>query len=276
MSAGFFHHQIITGPIHSRRLGLSLGVNLLPVAHKICNYDCLYCECGWNTVNAAPTDALPTVKEIGTVLLEKLRLLEKEGVIPDSITFSGNGEPTLHPDFKAVVTAVKTCVSAVYPQTRPSVTVLSNATRIGQPEIQEALGICDRIILKLDAGTVDAYARINRLQTGFRLGGYTETHRPEAFYGQLLAQLAAFPYPFTVQTLLFRGEYGGETIHNTDGAEWEAYKRQLALICPHGVMLYGLDRETPAKHLQKLSKQELEAKAEELRLAGFKNVQAFF
>lgn len=276
MSAGFFHHQIITGPIRSRRLGLSLGVNLLPVAHKICNYDCLYCECGWNTVNVAETDDLPTVRDIAAALSEKLQCLEKEGIRPDSITFSGNGEPTLHPNFKAVVTAVKSCVASVYPDAPPTVTVLSNATRIGQPEIREALGLCSRIVLKLDAGTSPTYARINRLQTGFRLGAYEEKAVPEPFYEKLLAQLAAFPYPFTVQTLLFRGEYEGEAISNADGTEWEAYKQRLAFIRPHGIMLYGLDRETPARKLQKLSRQELDAKAEDLRKAGFENVQAYF
>lgn len=276
MNTGFFHHQIITGPIRSRRLGLSLGVNLLPVSHKICNYDCLYCECGWNTVNTAETDALPTVKDIAEALSVKLQILKEENVKPESVTFSGNGEPTLHPDFKAVVSEVRRIVETVYPDAPPALTVLSNATRIGRDDVRVALGLCTRIVLKLDAGTPDTYARINRLQTGFRLGAYEERLRPETFYGSLLAQLRAFPYPFIVQTLLFRGEYEGRMLDNTDGAEWEAYKRRLASIRPYGIMLYGLDRETPARKLQKLSKPELEARAEALRMAGFKNVQAYF
>ncbi|MCM1532321.1 MAG: radical SAM protein [Bacteroides sp.] len=272
----FFHHHIITGPIHSRRLGLSLGVNLLPTQNKVCNYDCVYCECGWNTVDAAEPEQLPAVREVQSALKQALTELKAKGMRPDSVTFSGNGEPTLHPAFGEIVAVVNDCVESFYPENPPVLTVISNATQIGRPEVAEALALCGKVLLKLDAGTPEMYARINRLRQGFRLGTYRQEESPEAYYGCLLRNLERFPYPFTVQTLLFRGENEGETIDNTSGAEWDAYVERLSLIRPQGVMLYGLDRETPAKKLQKLSAEELEAKAEELRRRGFNNVKAFF
>ena len=272
----FFHHHIITGPIRSRRLGLSLGVNLLPVRNKLCNYDCVYCECGWNTVEEAEPEQLPTPEAVGAALEKALADLAAQGVRPDSITFSGNGEPTLHPDFGAIVPIVKNCSVRFYPENPPGLTVISNATQIGRKAVAEALGLCQRVLLKLDAGTPGMYARINRLQKGFRLGSYTQSQEAEAFWEDLLRNLQAFPYPFTVQTLLFRGEHEGHRLDNASGAEWEAYCQRLSEIRPQGVMLYGLDRETPAKKLQKLSAEELEQKADDLRRRGIKNVSAFF
>ena len=272
----FFHHHIITGPIRSRRLGLSLGVNLLPVRNKLCNYDCVYCECGWNTVEEAEPEQLPTPEAVGAALEKALADLAAQGVRPDSITFSGNGEPTLHPDFGAIVPIVKNCSVRFYPEKPPGLTVISNATQIGRKAVAEALGLCQRVLLKLDAGTPGMYARINRLQKGFRLGSYTQSQEAEAFWEDLLRNLQAFPYPFTVQTLLFRGEHEGHRLDNASGAEWEAYCQRLSEIRPQGVMLYGLDRKTPAKKLQKLSAEELEQKADDLRRRGIKNVSAFF
>ncbi|MDE5574814.1 MAG: radical SAM protein [Bacteroidales bacterium] len=272
----FFHTHIITGPIRSRRLGLSLGVNLLPVRNKLCNYDCVYCECGWNTVEEAEPEQLPSPEAVGAALEKALTDLAAQGVRPDSITFSGNGEPTLHPDFGAIVPMVKDCAARFYPENPPGLTLISNATQIGRKEVAEALKLCQRVLLKLDAGTPAMYAQINRFQKGFRLGAYRQNQEAEAFFEELLRNLRAFPYPFTVQALLFRGEHEGQRLDNTSGAEWEAYCRQLAAIRPQGIMLYGLDRETPAKKLQKLSAEELERKAEDLRRRGFKNVSAFF
>lgn len=272
----FFHTHIITGPIRSRRLGLSLGVNLLPTQNKVCNYDCVYCECGWNTVKTSEVEKLPTVDAVRAALRTALQELKAQGKRPDSLTFSGNGEPTLHPDFKAMAQMVKDCAAEFYSENRPALTLISNATQIVREDIRQAVGIVDRALLKLDAGTPGMYARINRLQTGFSIGDYTVTQEPREFYPELVRLLSEIPYPFTIQTLLFRGEYEGTPIDNTSGGEWEAYVGQLSRIRPQGIMLYGLDRETPAKNLHKLSREELEAKAEDLRRRGFKNVSAFF
>ena len=272
----FFHKHIITGPIHSRRLGISLGVNLLPITEKLCNYDCVYCECGWDTRWEADPAELPTLQEIEEALRASLQKLKTEGTRPDSITFSGNGEPTIHPQFPQIAPMTAACAREFYPENPPLVTVISNATQIGRPEIVEALGHCTKVLLKLDAGTPQIYARINQLQKGFKLGAYEVKDDPESYYPQLLRNLENYPHPFTMQTLLFRGEHDGKPIDNTSGAEWEAYVQRLQRIKPSCIMLYGLDRETPAKALKKLSKEELEAHAEELRKAGFPSVQAFF
>ena len=233
----FFHKHIITGPIHSRRLGISLGVNLLPVTEKLCNYDCVYCECGWDTRWEADPSELPSPQEVEESLRTALQKLKDQGTRPDSITFSGNGEPTLHPDFPRIARLTAACAKEYFPQNSPLVTVISNATRIGNPEVVDALSHCTKVLLKLDAGTPEMYARINQLQKGFKLG---------------------------------------KPIDNTSGAEWEAYVERVKRIRPAGIMLYGLDRETPAKALVKLSKEELESHASVLRSLGLENVQAFF
>lgn len=270
----FFHTHIITGPIHSRRLGSSLGVNLSSTKEKVCNYNCVYCECGWNTEwTGHPT--LPTCGEVEGALDTALAQLHEDGKRPDSITFSGNGEPTLHPDFPAVIAATLRSARKHFPDNPPIVTVISNATQIGRPEIVDALSRCNKVLLKLDAGTPHAYALINRLQKGFQLDKISVEQSAEEFYPQLVENLAAYPHPYTLQTLLFRGEYENERIDNASGSEWEAYKDRLKRIQPPAIMLYGLDRETPAKKLIKLSAEELEARAEELRALGF-NATAFF
>ncbi len=272
----FFHKHIITGPIHSRRLGISLGVNLLPVTEKLCNYDCVYCECGWDTRWEADPSELPSPQEVEESLRTALQKLKDQGTRPDSITFSGNGEPTLHPDFPRIARLTAACAKEYFPQNPPLVTVISNATRIGNPEVVDALSHCTKVLLKLDAGTPEMYARINQLQKGFKLGAYQVDDTPEVYYGQLLRNLENYPHPFTMQTLLFRGEHEGKPIDNTSGAEWEAYVERVKRIRPAGIMLYGLDRETPAKALVKLSKEELESHASVLRSLGLENVQAFF
>ena len=117
----FFHKHIITGPIHSRRLGISLGVNLLPVTEKLCNYDCVYCECGWDTRWEADPAELPTLQEIEEALRASLQKLKAEGTHPDSITFSGNGEPTIHPQFPQIAPMTATCAREFYPENPPLV-----------------------------------------------------------------------------------------------------------------------------------------------------------
>lgn len=272
----FFHTHIITGPIQSRRLGLSLGVNLLPTTLKICNYDCVYCECGWDKVLKADPDRLPSCEEIEKALHTALEKMAKEGQRPDSITFSGNGEPTLHPDFPAIAEMTERSARSFFPGNPPFVTVISNATQIMRSEIRDALSHCSKVLLKLDAGTPRMYARINRLRTGFSLGSNKVNVFPEDFYPELVRSLVLYPHPFTLQTLLFRGEHEGELLDNTSGYEWAAYVDQVKKIRPKAIMIYGLDRETPARKLEKLSREELEEKAEFLRREGFSDVRAFF
>ena len=139
--------EIVYGPIHSRRLGVSLGMNLMPVDKKLCTFDCVYCECGFNGEAAHPV--LPKREEVAAVLEQKLRALQAEGVRPDVITFSGNGEPTLHPDFLGIIEDTCRLRDAFCPSAK--VSVLTNSTQLVREEVVRALRLCDNRILKLDS-----------------------------------------------------------------------------------------------------------------------------
>ena len=117
--------DIVFGPIFSRRLGSSLGVNILPSKGKLCNFDCIYCECGWNA-DGRGDSSFPAFEAVKAALEAKIAELSREGVKVDSITFSGNGEPTLHPEFPAIADVVIELRDKFFPQAK--VSVLSNAT----------------------------------------------------------------------------------------------------------------------------------------------------
>lgn len=279
----FLHAHCISGPIQSRRLGTSLGVNLLPCSHKICNYNCVYCECGLNRPDEEEIRSLPSPEQIEAALDERLRALKAEGRPLHSITFSGNGEPTLHPQFETIMDIVCTLRQRHTPHT--PVSVISNASRLGLPEIRRAIGRADKRILKLDAGTPELYGRINGLRLADptlpigEVAGRRETPTAadiRAAYARLIENLHDLPYPFTLQTLFFRGRAGGSPIDNTTGDELSAYIRQVLYVQPADLMIYGLDRETPEKELQKLSEAELADLAHRLRAAGTPPVQYYY
>ena len=136
--------SIVYGPIRSRRLGVSLGVNLMPTTAKLCTFDCVYCECGWNQPVSHPQ--LPTREQVRAALEYQLLTLD---VQPDVITFSGNGEPTLHPDFLGIIQ--DTCALRDQYCPNAKVSVLSNSTQLGRKDVVEALLLCDNRILKLDS-----------------------------------------------------------------------------------------------------------------------------
>ena len=155
--------ETVFGPIHSRRLGSSLGINLLPQNGKICNFDCIYCECGWNR-DGLEDRKLPSAADVREALEEKLGKLSAEGVGIDSITFSGDGEPTLNPEFPQIIDDTIALRDRYYPEA--AVSVLSNATRVHIPAIFEALRKVDNPIMKIDAPTAELAARINRPAPG--------------------------------------------------------------------------------------------------------------
>ncbi len=279
----FLHEHCISGPIQSRRLGTSLGVNLLPCTHKICNYNCIYCECGWNHPDEEELRSLPTPEQIETALESRLQALSAENRPIHSVTFSGNGEPTLHPQFEAIMAIVCRLRDRYTPHT--PVSVISNASRLGLPDIRRAIGRADKRILKLDAGTPRLYGLINGLRLARpdlplrEVAGRSETLTAaelETAYRNLVANLHDLPYPFTVQTLFFRGRSGGAVIDNTAGEEWDAYVETIRDIQPADLMIYGLDRETPEKDLQKLTEPELAELARKLRAAGAPPVQYYY
>ncbi len=245
----------IVGPIHSRRLGHSLGVNLLPLKHKKCSFDCVYCECGWNRESEDGEVLFDTPEHIAVLLEERLKELVAAGRPVDSFTFAGNGEPTLYPYFPQVVEVVCTLRDKYYPQA--VVTLLTNATQLIHPEIYAAVHKLDNPILKLDAGTEIMWQRINR-------------NNPEigCTFAQLTDNLVRFGRDGIIQTLLFEGEHAGEVISNIAEEEFAAYTAWIKKINPRYVMLYSLDRATPEKALRKLSVEEMEPYAEILRNEG--------
>lgn len=248
-------HDTIFGPIHSRRLGTSLGINLTPNDGKICSFDCIYCEAGYNAQGTGMTGISPR-EEVRTLLEQKLAAMKANGDRLDVITFSGNGEPTLHPDFNGVVDDVIALRDRYYPQVK--ISVLSNSTMIDRPAVVEALKKVDNNILKLDSAIDRTMRLIDRpVNRNFNVADLVE--RLKQFSGQCI-----------VQTMMLRGEHEGERIDNTTDEEVEALLAAYLEIRPMEVMLYSIDRATPEENLQKVPKEELETIAERFRAKGIK------
>lgn len=247
-------HSTIFGPIHSRRLGTSLGVNLSPCDGKVCSFDCLYCEAGFNAQGTG-SSGLPSRADVASLLEEKLRAMSDAGEPLDVITFSGNGEPTLHPDFEGIIDDTLRLRDTFFPNVK--VSVLSNSTRLDRPDVCRALSRVDNNILKLDsaiAATVDAI------------------DRPTGHYNlsDVINRIASFGNSCIVQTMMLRGEYEGTVIDNTTDAEVEALIQAYRRISPKEVMLYSIDRPTPARQLKKVERHELDAIADRIRENGIK------
>ena len=245
--------SIVFGPISSRRLGVSLGVNLLPTEKKYCSFNCIYCECGWNQIDTKVDVPLNKREDVKAAL--KMRLesnSEQENAKINSITFSGNGEPTIHPDILGIVNDVIELRNQYCPQAK--ITILSNSTNLVREDVFEALQKIDNPILKLDSGTEEMYNRINKPVS--------------AKFDTIIDRLKAFGGKCIIQTLLLRGENEGEVIDNTSEEEFEAWLGIVKEIKPRSVMLYSIDRETPEKELEKLLIPELERYAERVRQLG--------
>lgn len=246
-------HSTIFGPIHSRRLGTSLGVNLLPDDGKVCTFDCVYCEAGYNAQGTGTT-GLPTTGRVRHDLDQKLREMKENGENLDVITFSGNGEPTLHPQFEEVVNIVNELRDKYFPEAKTS--VLTNSTRIFEPKVAEALRLVDNNILKLDSA----------IESTMRL--IDNPTQKEFTVERLIEALKQFSGTGIIQTMLLRGEHNGRHIDNTTPEELDALIKAYKEIKPRGVMIYTLDRSTPEENLQRLSKEELNNIATRLRAEG--------
>lgn len=235
-------HQTIFGPVTSRRLGISLGVNLLPTHFKLCTFNCVYCECGWTEADPLmKTEFVPAV-EILRQLEERLAMLTASGEKLDSITLAGNGEPTVHPDFPAIVDGVIKIRKKYFPSVK--ISVLSNATMLDVPEVLEALKKVDNNIQKLDAGTEVTFQLINQPKVPITLA-------------KIVDNLLLFRGQLVVQTLFLRGEINGVKIDNTTEEEIEAWLLLIKKIKPRRVMLYPIERKTPLVGLEKITKTEL-------------------
>lgn len=246
-------HETIFGPIHSRRLGSSLGINLMPNDGKICSFDCIYCEAGYNAQGTGKAGISPR-EEVRTALEKKLSAMKEAGDRLDVITFSGNGEPTLHPDFGGVVDDVIALRDKYYPAVR--ISVLSNSTMIDRPQVVEALKKVDNNILKLDSA-IDETIRLINVPGNRNFNAQTVIEQLKVFNGQCI-----------IQTMMLRGEHNGRVVDNTTEHEIEALLAAYREIQPKEVMLYSLDRPTPESQLKKVERDELEAIAERFRTAG--------
>lgn len=241
--------SIVYGPIRSRRLGVSLGVNLMPTTAKLCTFDCVYCECGWNQPILHPT--LPTRDEVREALRTQLSAHQSQ---LDVITFSGNGEPTLHPDFLGIIE--DTCALRDEYCPKAKVSVLSNSTQLGRKDVVEALRLCDNRILKLDSA----------IDTTMRL--VDKPVNAQLTVGQVVEWLKVFDGDFTLQTCFLRGVYEGQVIDNTTDEELKAWYDIVDTLRPKQVMIYVIDRETPLKTLEKIPANKMEAIAAPLRKKG--------
>lgn len=246
-------HSTVFGPIHSRRLGVSLGINLMPDDGKVCSFDCLYCEAGYNSQGKGTT-GLPARGQVGEALESKLNEMKAAGNPLDVITFSGNGEPTLHPDFPDIIEDTLYLRDKYYPKAK--VSVLTNSTRIFDPKVADALKRVDNNILKLDSAIDSTMRLIDRPASK----DFTVERVVEA--------LCQFSGTGIIQTMILRGEHSGHKIDNTTREEVDALVAAYKRIRPREVMIYSLDRSTPEENLKKVEKPELDMIAGKIREAG--------
>lgn len=241
--------DIVFGPIVSRRLGSSLGVNVLPTTGKLCNFDCVYCECGWNK-DGKGDNVFPCYHEVAQALQEKMAKLAQEGTPVDSITFSGNGEPTMNPDFARIVEVTLQLRDRYYPNAK--VSVLSNATLAWREDVFQALSKVDNAILKLDAGTGQMVEAINK-----PVGAYN--------IDKVVESLKRFEGRFVLQTMFLRSGDFDTTVPEVLG-RWMDIVREIS---PREIMIYTIDRETPDKTLRKYSVEEMRSFVQPLLDEGY-------
>lgn len=243
----------IFGPVRSRRLGISLGINLMPADGKLCTFDCIYCECGLNA-ERRPSLPRPTRDEVRQRLEETLIRMRDEQMPPDVLTFAGNGEPTLHHDFAEIIDDTIALRDKYFPKAQ--VSVLSNATMCHSSKVREALKRIDNNIQKLDTIAPEYIARVDR-----PVGKYNVS--------EVIENLKAFDGKLIIQTMFMGGEYDGASVDNTSDAYIIPWLEAVRKIAPSKVMIYTIDRETPVAGLAKATPERLDAIAEMVRQAGF-------
>ena len=232
----------IFGPVHSRRLGLSLGINLLPADGKVCSFDCIYCECGFNE-DHRPQLPLPTREEVAEKLEQKLLEMKADGLLPDVLTFAGNGEPTCHPDFPEIINDTISLRNKYCPKAK--VSVLSNSTMIHRKSVHDALMLVDNNILKLDTIDNEYIRKVDHPNGNYDVDKIIE--RMKAFNGHII-----------IQTMFMRGDCMGESVDNTGEEYVGPWLEAIKDINPQQVMIYTIDRETPTQGLLKATHEQLD------------------
>ena len=242
----------IFGPVHSRRLGISLGINLMPADGKLCSFDCIYCECGFNA-DHRPTQPIPTREEVADKLEQVLQHMTTEGQLPDVLTFAGNGEPTGHPHFAEIIGDTIRLRNQYCPKAK--VCVLSNSTMLHRQQVHDALMLVDDNILKLDTVSPQYIQKVDRPNAQYDVKDIIE--RMKAFNGHII-----------IQTMFMCGQYQGESVDNTTEAYVAPWLETVKQIKPQQVMVYTIDRETPAQGLKKASREKLDAIRDRVIAAG--------
>ena len=252
--ATFLFDKIIFGPVKSRRLGISLGVNLLPTDIKVCSFDCVYCECGRNPKKYEKKVSLPTRVTVKEKLEATLTKMVADKQLPDVITFAGNGEPTLHPEFAGIIDDTIELCKKLTPNAR--VAVLSNATMLHKKAVFNALLKIEDNIQKLDSAFEETIKLMDCPNESFNLN-------------KVVQQLTRFKGNVIIQTMFIRGNIDGNKIDNTTQKEVFAWIKLLQKIKPAQVMIYTIARDTPTDTLEKVSLNQLNSIAEQVRNSGF-------
>jgi len=258
--AGFLFDKIVFGPVQSRRLGTSLGINLLPTGCKICSFNCIYCECGWTKGYDIDNTLFPPAALVKDLLEKKLIEYNHTKDFPDAISFAGNGEPTLHPEFSEIIDFTIELRNKYSPFSK--IAVLSNASMLQISSVVNALLKVDKNILKLDAGTENTFLLINKPFENIS-------------FSEIVSNLKQFKSGLIIQTLFLRGENHGKRIDNTTEFEVQAWLHILSELKPESVMIYPIARETPLSGLEKISLSELNTIAEKAREIGL-NVEVYY
>ncbi len=253
--ATFLFDKIIFGPVKSRRLGISLGINLLPNDSKLCNFNCIYCECGWTPGKKDLKAEFHPRNLVKQKLDEKLSEMLQNGEALDVITYAGNGEPTMHPEFPQIIDDSIELRNKYFPAAK--IAVLSNATLIHKPKIVEALKKVDDNILKLDSGIDETVKLLNN---------------PLGFYRieNVVKNMKQFDGKFILQTMFVKGAYDGKKVDNTTPEELSAWIKLVKEVNPQLVMIYTIARDTPSPDLVKVSYDELKSISNLLEKEGFK------
>ncbi len=249
----------IFGPVKSRRLGISLGVNLLPKDGKICTFDCIYCECGFND-DRRPKERIPSHEEVAVLLEKKLAQMRNENTLPDVITFAGNGEPTIHPQFSDIIDSTIALRDKYCPKAK--VSVLSNATMIVKQSVFDALMKVDNNILKLDTVDINYIRRVDR-----PVGKYD--------LEQIIKTMKTFKGKCVIQTMFLKGTLNGVSLDNTGDEFVKPWIDTVKEIAPREVMIYTIDRETPYKNLEKATHDELDRIVRMLAEEGVKATASY-
>lgn len=252
--AVFLFDEIIFGPVKSRRLGVSLGINLLPLDYKYCNFDCIYCECGRTYKDKFTNKKFHDKEVVKKKLEEVLTKMKKENNPPDVITFAGNGEPTIHPDFEEIIDNTIELRNKYSPKSK--IAVLSNATLIHKKKVFNALNKIDENILKLDGASTKTIKLLNNPAANFTIE-------------KLIANLKTFNDNLSIQTMFLSGNYNGKSVDNTSDEEINNWIKILKTINPKKVMIYTIDRDTPEKELKKVSPKKLNSIAKKVKGEGF-------